>query len=72
MQNYQYFIFKIGSRPGAQGEYIGPFSSEEARDAEARRLRGLSPGRSRAECIYRANVDEGLASTLESPSIVAA
>ncbi|MFT5393672.1 MAG: hypothetical protein ACI8PT_003874 [Gammaproteobacteria bacterium] len=72
MQNYQYFIFRIESHADAQGEYLGPFSSEEERDAEAKRLRGIHPGRGRTECVYRANVDEGLASVLASPSIVAA
>jgi len=72
MRNYQYFIYKIESRPDAQGEYVGPFPTEEARDAEARRLRGYQPGRGRGESIYRANVDEKLAEALQSPSIVAA
>jgi hypothetical protein len=72
MRNYQYFIYKIESRPDAQGEYVGPFPTEEARDAEASRLRGHRPGRGRGESIYRANVDEKLAEALQSPSIVAA
>ena len=72
MRTYQYFIYKIEPRPDAQGEYVGPFPTEEARDAEARRLRGRRPGRGRGESIYRANVDEKLAAALQSPSIVAA
>ncbi len=72
MRNYQYFIYKIESRPDAQGEYVGPFPSEEERDAEAKRLRGMHSGRGRTECIYRANVDEQLAEELRTPSIVAA
>ena len=72
MQKYQYFIYKIASRPDAEGEYVGPFPTEAERDAEAKRLRGNNPGRGRTECIYRANVDERLAPALGSPSIVAA
>jgi hypothetical protein len=72
MRNYQYFIYKIGSRPGAEGEYVGPFASEEERDEEAKRLRNANQGRDRTVCVYRANVEEGLASGLRSPSIVAA
>ena len=70
MRKYQYFIYKIDTRPDAQGEYVGPFPSEAERDAEAKRLRG--PSRGRGESIYRANVDEQLAEELRSPSIVAA
>jgi hypothetical protein len=72
MRNYQYFIYKIESRPDALGEYVGPFPTEEARDAEAIRLRSIHPGRGRTECIYRANVDDQLAEALHSPTIVAA
>lgn len=72
MRNYQYFIYKIESRPDAEGEYVGPFTTEAERDAEAKRLRGINPGRGRKECVYRANVDEQLAGALGSPSIVAA
>ena len=72
MRNYQYFIFRIESRPGAEGEYVGPFPSEAERDREARRLRADHRGRGRTHRIYRANVDENLATELRSPSIVAA
>ena len=72
MRTYQFFIYKIGSKPGAEGEYVGPFASEEERDEEAKRLRSANQGRGRNVCVYRANVEEGLAPGLRSPSIVAA
>lgn len=72
MRNYQYFIYKIESRPDAQGEYVGPFPTEEERDAEVRRLRESRLRRGHPESIYRANVDERLAEELQSPSVDAA
>ena len=72
MQDYLYFIYTIEAHADAVGEYLGPFPSEQARDAEAGRLRGQKGSRAARACVYRANIEKELAGELNTPSFVAA
>ena len=74
MSAYQYFIYRIESDPTAIGEYIGPFASREQRDQEASRLRSKEGMKSLhySVSVYRADVAEDLAETLETRPAVAA
>ncbi|MCH9672140.1 MAG: hypothetical protein K0U93_11895 [Gammaproteobacteria bacterium] len=74
MQDYLYFIYTIEAHADAEGEYVGPFATEEERDAEACRLRVNSKAlvSTARTCVYRANIEKELAGQLNTPSIVAA
>ena len=72
MRKYSYFIYRLESRPGAEGQYIGPFSSAEERDGEAKRLRQEGIKHGRLQCVYRADIQSDIAEQLGAPSIVAA
>lgn len=59
MTSYKYFIYRIESDPNATGEYIGPFSSREQRDDEARKLRASERKvitLHRGVSVYRADI----------------
>lgn len=65
MTVYKYFIYKIESIPDAEGEYIGPFSTEVQRDQEADALRkAQGKGRVRPNHVYRVNIDAEMADEL--------
>ncbi|MBT6278284.1 MAG: hypothetical protein HOI95_29630 [Chromatiales bacterium] len=73
MSGYQYFIYRIESDPFAAGEYIGPFSTREQRDDEAARLRSESvTSLHYGVSVYRADVADDVAETLETRPAVAA
>ncbi len=72
MHNQLYYLYRIDSRPGVDGEFLGPYGSEHERDADAIRLRREARAAGRYCCVYRVNIDEELARTVISPSIVAA
>ena len=72
MTKFSYFIYRLETRPGAQGQYIGPFESAEERDGEAKRLRKEGRRSGLTQCVYRADIEADLVEEIGVPTIVAA